>query len=149
MIYRNLWLTSLTPEQHERTCDYWYTITQAGTPHTAFRTREALFRWLARRGLTMTADLAPHGKHSTQRLSGEYEKRSHMNAADMPRNWIEPPFLAMDNGQYTEAVATFENGRRVIHTMNCNAARPVFDHWIARNHEDRGLPGLPGAQVYA
>lgn len=146
MKYENLWLCSLDREQHDRTCGYWWTVTAASTPHTAFRTLSALYRWIERRGLMLTAELPPQGVHSSQKLSGAYVDRMHGDPADMPKNWIVPPFLKMSNGQYTQAVATVdETGLRTVHYLGPNAPRPVFDHNLARAHEDAGLPGLPGA----
>lgn len=145
MLYDHLRLCSLTPEQHARTCDYWWTITTFGcTPHTAFRTRPALFAWLRRRGIELTAELPETGAHSVQMLSGSYIDRMHGDPLAMPHNFIGLPFLKMSNGDYTEARITEENGVRVINYLNPNAQRPVWDWRVARPIEDAGLDGLPG-----
>ena len=150
MHYSKLHLSSLTPEMHGRTCGYWYTVTSRGsTPHTAFRTREALFRWMERRGLTLTQELPAQGEYGAQWLAGEYAERMHGSADDIPGNWIVAPFLKLSNGQYTSAVVNLENGIRTVHFLGPNAARPIFDYTLARAHEDAGLTGLPRATVEA
>ena len=56
--FTNLKLCCLAPEQHARTCNYWYTITSGwGTPHTAFETERGLRRWLRERGLEIDGEL--------------------------------------------------------------------------------------------
>lgn len=141
--HENLWLCCLTAEQRERTCAYWYTITiGGGTPHTAFRTRAALERWLERTGVHLTANLPDEiGTHQCQKLDGAYIERLHGWYADMPDG---RPFVKMSNGQYTEGRVTSENGIRVIHHTNCNdKSRPEYDWRVCRDMEDAGLDGLP------
>lgn len=141
-ITASLSLTTLTPEQHARTCGYWYTV-QTFLPHTAFRTRAALLRWLADRDLTLTQALPDHGEHSYQPLCGAYAYRYVRDCGDI-ESAIVDEVLTMSNGDYTVGYVTQENGIRVVNTVIPNGPRVVFDHRIARAHADAGKPGLPG-----
>lgn len=47
--YDKLTVISLTPEQHARTCNYWYVV--------AFTHKHHLMMWLEDRGLTLTQPL--------------------------------------------------------------------------------------------
>lgn len=145
--YAKLWLCCLDPEQHERTCGYWYTVTCDGfTPHTAFRTKDALLAWLQRRGLRLPNDLpAERGEHQVQQIEGSYIERQHSDISTMPTQGAR--ILKLSNAEYTAAVVTHEGGVAVVNFVNVNSPRPAFDYEVSRKHEDAGLPGVPGAML--
>lgn len=63
------YLTALTPEMHNGTCGYWYTITNHAMAHTAFKTKEELMTWLHENNLGLTQDLPEEkGLFMSQRL---------------------------------------------------------------------------------
>jgi hypothetical protein len=139
--YNRLFAASLTAEQHERTCGYWFTVTSGyATAHTAFATRAGLDRWLAERGLTLASDLPEAGTSGFTPVEGEYRTASHGEfLSDDPADAMGPgdfyslrPVLVtaeLSNGDYTLALITEEDGVRVVNTLNPNVrSRLVFDH---------------------
>jgi hypothetical protein len=80
--FENLRATSLNPEQHERTCGYWYTVTNGAMAHTAFATRAGLNRWLQERGLSLKTDLPAQGEWGTTAIVGTYRKRAYLYDTD-------------------------------------------------------------------
>jgi hypothetical protein len=143
--YSNLWATSLTREQHERTCGYWFTVTHGpGTAHTAFATRAGLDRWLSERGLSLENDLPEAGTWGNTRIAGEYREESHGEfVSDDYRDGMGEgdfyslrPVLATQtwsNGRITLALITEEDGIRTVHTLNPNVkTRVEFDHHKTR-----------------
>lgn len=139
LTYSNLYAASLTPEQHERTCNYWFTVTAGSTAHVAFETRAGLDRWLSERGLTLDTDLPEAGTAGWTPVTGEYHEVSHGEfISDDPCDGMgEGDFYSlrptamtavMSNGDYTLALITDEAGVRVIHHLNPNVkTRVVFD----------------------
>jgi hypothetical protein len=138
--YGNMQVTALTPEWHERTCNYWYTVTSGAMAHTAFTTKRGLMRWLDERGLTLDGELPETtGEFATMRVVGEYYDASHGEfVSDDYRDGMgEGDFYslrpvvvtaAMSNGDYTLALITEEAGIRTVHTLNPNVkTRFVFD----------------------
>lgn len=138
-VHNKLYATSLTPEFHEKTCGYWFTVTNGAMAHTAFATRAGLDRWLSERGLTLESDLPEAGTFGTTRVIGEYRTESHGEfLSDDPRDGMGEgdwsslhPIAAtatLSNGDYTLALITEEGGVRTVHTLNPNVrTRPVFD----------------------
>lgn len=138
-IYDQLYATSLTPEFHERTCGYWFTVTNGATAHTAFATRAGLDRWMSERGLSLESDLPEAGTSGTTRILGTYRAESHGEfLSDDPResmgegDWSSlRPIMAtatLSNGDYTLALITEEDGVRTVHTLNPNVkTRFIFD----------------------
>jgi len=136
--YSNLYVTSLDQHFHEQTSGYWFTVTNAATAHTAFRTRAGLDRWLNERGLSLESELPEAGSIGTSKVIGEYRTKSHgvfsdepysPDYPDGPRKMIEDDFYdltpvavtaEMSNGRYTLALITEEDGVRTIHTLNPN-----------------------------
>lgn len=139
--HTRLHLCQLTPEQHSRTCNYWFTVTTSqALPHIAFTTREELEDWLTICGLALPLPLSPHGEHAVQHIQGTY-RTAHflsydafyaLNAIAHRKVW--------SNGQRTLAIVTEdESGIRSINTLNPNmkyrieydfrtgAARPAFE----------------------
>ncbi len=132
-LYNNLWAYHLTPELHERTCDYWYTVTQGATPHTAFTTRAGLDRWMAERGLELTEDISNEGDGC--RIAGAYRYSMHIMPVDEFMALPGEQTRAMSNGQYTLAIIDVDtDGLRHVHILNPNVKdRPVFD--FAESHK--------------
>lgn len=64
--YGNLCVCRLTAEQREKTCGYWYTVTDNAMALTAFRSRKALDLWMQERHL----EFVPGEDH---RLEDGYE----------------------------------------------------------------------------
>jgi hypothetical protein len=139
--YSNMWAASLTLEQHEQTCGYWYTVKSGGSmPHTAFATRAGLDRWAQERGLALEDSFpAVRGEAGWSAIAGEYRVRSHGvflgdDTYDMGPGgfYLLRPVLAttaVSNGQYTLALITEEHGMRVVNTLNPNVRdRVVFDY---------------------
>jgi hypothetical protein len=145
----NLWAASLTPEQHERTCDYWFTVTSGATSLTAFSTRPGLDRWLSERGLSLEGELPEAGTSGFTRITGEYRSVSHgEHVSDDPcagmresESWhaLRPVMASatLSNGRYTLALITEDDGVRTVHTLNPNVkTRVEFDRrnaaaWLA------------------
>ena len=135
--YSGLWLISLEPEQHAKTCGYWYLVQMYGaTPCKAFASRSNLFRWLDERGLKINEEeLAPHKQHSSQRIEGEFRESHYLGDADS--FWklaANRETRQCDNAQYTLAkITTDPDGVRHVHLLNCNVKdRPVFDYQESR-----------------
>ena len=131
--FDRLHLCGLSPEQHARTCGYWYTVTEGSTAHTAFATERGLRLWLDQLGLSIAAPLPERGVWSSQPIIGTYSRASHMNVAEfraLPGAFV----FVLDNGDYTEGcVTTATDGRRTLHHLNCNVSeREVYDHQLTR-----------------
>jgi hypothetical protein len=143
-VYASLWATSLTPEFHEKTCGYWFIVTNGAAAHTAFATRAGLDRWISERGLALKDELADAGTVSNARITGTYRTVMHGEfspSEDDPYrmtegDWPPPdPVLAtavMSNGQYTLGLITEDDGVRTVHTLNPNVrTRLIFDRQAA------------------
>lgn len=144
--YARMQVTALTPEQHERTCNYWYTVTCGASAHTAFTTKAGLLRWLAERGLSLPAELpAERGTFASMPVTGEYYAASHGEfsptdaapyrmVADDEWHDLVPVVItaAMSNGRWTLAKITETEGVRTVHTLNCNVkSRLIADDQTA------------------
>ena len=139
LVYDKLYATSLTPEFHEQTCGYWFTVTCGSTAHTAFATRAGLDRWMSERGLSLENDLPDAGTFGSTRVVGEYRTASHGEfVSDNPSDsmgegdfYSLQPIAAtasMSNGRYTLALITEDDGMRTVHTLNPNVkTRVEFD----------------------
>lgn len=128
--YSNLHLTCLTQEQHLDTCNYWYTVTNNATAHTAFTTREGLFRWLSERGLALTEPIPEtKGEFKSVKIQGNYYR-------NMTFDRLPPgtETKVIDNGEYTRATITrHEDGAYIINHHNCNVKyRTVYNSADAR-----------------
>ncbi|WP_372395283.1 hypothetical protein ABMY26_06655 (plasmid) [Azospirillum sp. HJ39] len=128
--HHGLHLCALNEEQHGRTCDYWYTVTTHGfTPHTAFRRKAALIRWLDERGLTVDGDIPEPGTWGYFKITGTYRTAMH---------WSYDEFFGLQgeetkvlsNGRYTLGIITTDDdGVKVVHNLNPNCRhRPEFDY---------------------
>lgn len=128
--YSGLRVCSLTPEQHARTCDYWYTVTgYAATAHTAFTTAKGLFNWLEERGLSLDGELPARGEHKVLQVIGTYKTACHMDYSEFYNLPAIAETKTLSNGDYTLALITQEEGIRTIHTLNPNCRRrQVFDY---------------------
>jgi hypothetical protein len=145
---KSLSLCTLTQEQHERTCGYWFIVQDMHGPHTAFRTPESLMRWLSERGLSLTNPLPAHGEHSFQYIEGNYARR-YIGSINDIESRIEDQILILDNAQYTNAYVTHEDGLRVVNIVARGNPRMVFDYCLAQAHFDSGKAGFPGVTISA
>jgi hypothetical protein len=140
--YTGMWLASLTDEQRARTCGYWYTVTTYGsTPHTAFRTKAALQRWLELTGLSVAGDIPEHGVWGSFRLNGSYRAEAHLYDADKFDAIEGIRTRELSNGDYVEAVYSTDpyDGLRTVHTLNPNVeGRKVFDYWLSDEMHSAG-----------
>jgi len=132
--YSNLIVTSLTAEQHERTCGYWYTVTCRGAAHTAFATKKHLEQWLADRKLELAAKLPEQGEFANVQVFGTY---SSILTMDVKAWWdlqdVKMHRRIMDNGEYTMARFTEDaDGCRAVWVLNPNVERPIFDYQESR-----------------
>lgn len=132
MRYSNFWLSSLDEEQHKRTCGYWYTVTTHGsTPHTAFRTKAALFLWLGQHGIMPTAHIPDPGEHSSQQLEGSYS-RVYVTDEREFRRLTGVETATLHNARYVPAIITVDNeGHRTVHVAHYDGAtefnREIYD----------------------
>jgi len=129
--YNKLTFISITPEQHARTCGYWYLVRQNHGPYKAFATLGAFYRWAEERGLSVDADKIPvRGEFSYQPIVGEFREERYMDS-----NAFEAiqgsETRQLDNAAYTLGkITTDADGVRTVHYLNCNVrTRPVFDYW--------------------
>lgn len=124
---------ALTPEQHEQTCGYWYTVTNGALAHTAFATRDGLDRWLRERNLKLFAGFGT-GEWSTVRIHGTYRQQYHMSTDEFDAIRPVVATAAMSNGDYTLALIDEDAlGIRTVHTLNPNVkSRLVFDYQSTR-----------------
>jgi hypothetical protein len=133
-----LWLGCLDQQQHDRSNDYWYTITSGGCPHTAFRSRRDVLRWLSERGLHLLERLPEKGTGKHMRIEGTYHRASYLDV----QAFVEiSPLLKvaeMSNSRYTLAKVTEQDGVRTIHLLNPNVRERVefpsdeirwYEHW--------------------
>ena len=128
--HKKLHVVVLTPEQHKRTCNYWFTVLDNSTSHTAFTHLSGLLTWLAERGLKLSQPITAPGIWSVQDIVGSYSEQTHNNEDTF--NALAPIIETreMSNGDYTLGKITeSEDGHRTVHTLNPNVkTRPVFDY---------------------
>lgn len=132
--YTRMQVTALTPEWHEKTCNYWYTVTCGAMAHTAFTTKRGLTRWMDERALRLDGELPEErGEFATMRVIGEYLSSSHGKnsptedqpyrmVADDEWSTLRPVVITaeMSNGRYTLALITEDDGIRTVHYLNPN-----------------------------
>lgn len=127
--YNKLTFISITPEQHARTCGYWYLVQNNHAPYKAFATLAAFYRWADERELSI--DTVPtHGVYSYQPITGQFREACYMDANALEAiQGVETRQL--DNAAYTLGkITTDADGVRTVHYLNCNVkTRPVFDYW--------------------
>lgn len=128
--YTNLNVTSITPEQHEKTCGYNYLVTHNAMSHTAFETRAGLDRWMRERNLKLkNADaINRHGEYGTSAIIGTYREISYLDSVNFYLLNPHDATPVMSNGDYTLGLIT-ENfqGIRTVHYLNPNVrTRMIF-----------------------
>ncbi|ORW08459.1 hypothetical protein [Mycolicibacter longobardus] len=119
--FDRMYVVSLTPDTHERTCGYWYTLRARETAHTAFRTADELYRWLSERGLELESPLPEQGAGGWIPVTGRY--RTVMDRDRDRFEAVEPILVTevTDNAERTPAKITQDpDGVRVVHFMNIN-----------------------------
>ncbi len=126
ILHNNLDVICITPEQHEKTCGYWYLVQQNSTSHTAFKTIKGLYRWILLRGLTLAEPIPKNrGDYKVIKIGGSYY--DNMTFDELPAG-IETKQL--DNANYTRATITKHDGLSVVNFHNCNVKnRVVFDYF--------------------
>lgn len=135
-VYDHLWLTCLDPEQHERTCNYWYTITNHATAHTAFTEKEELLEWLSDRGLKIPGTLPEQrGEWASFSLVGSYREACYFSNDEVETfKAIKPlkKIAELSNANYTLGKVTEDDqGVRTIHYLNPNVVeRIVFPYTV-------------------
>ena len=127
---------TFTPEQHARTCNYWYYLQYQGMSYKAWTERAHFLAFLDAVGLTLPEPLAEQGKHSWQSLEGCYKEASHMSYDDFYalESKAVKTLRWMDNGAYTLAYVTQEeDGTCTVNYLNCNMKhRQQFDYFESR-----------------
>jgi hypothetical protein len=126
--YARLYVCRLNEEFHRRTCGYWYTVTDYGTPHTAFVTRAGLDRWMSERGLSLAGSLNEVPSHCA--IVGAYRTESHLHDAADFAGLEGEHTRTLSNGDWVEAIITHDpDGLRTVHTLNPNVRdRKTFDY---------------------
>lgn len=127
--YDRLSVRLLTPEQHEKSCNYWYVVESRMTAHTAFNKRANLLAWLSLRGLEIEGLLPPQGEFAWLNVNGIYRRALHTDPAVFDQiSGIETRI--MDNAKYTLGRITEDlDGIRTVHLLNINVnSRVEFDY---------------------
>lgn len=134
--------SSLTEEGRAKTCGYWYCVSDHGTAHTAFRTREAFVQWLDDRGLTVERDIPAEGEGAYFAITGQFRTALHMDRAEFDAIKGKAR-LQISNGDFTLAtIAPDGDGIMCEHVLNPNVAdRPKFDYRTAQALQDAGKAG--------
>lgn len=140
--YSRLRLCSLNSEWRSRTCGYWYTVTQnGGTPHTAFRTKVALLRWLELTGLSVDGVIPEHGVHGSMPINGTYRQEHHLHDAADFYSIEGTQTRELSNGDYVDAIYSTDpyDGLRTVHTLNPNVKhRRIYDWRESQAMHDAG-----------
>jgi hypothetical protein len=129
--HSNFWVCRLTPEQHARTCNYWYTVTSGSMAHTAFTHRHHLDAWLSMLGLSLDGPLSD-SEWQCVRAVGSYRTKMCYSAEDVAAfhaaTGVETRW--MSNAQYTLAkIVTDDDGIKTVWYLNPNVKdRPVYDY---------------------
>lgn len=129
--HKNLTVCKLTPEQHERTCGYWYVVTSGAMPHTAFATRAGLNRYMRERGLELAKSLSDvRDEHDVSPINGFYRTESHLYDSDSFESIPGERTRTMSNGDYVVGILEHgADGVVTVHTLNPNVrTRKVFDY---------------------
>jgi len=152
-LFQKLTLCCLSPEQNQRTCNYWYTVTtNVSTPHTAFNTEAGLRRWLDDRGLSLKSELPERGTWAVFSIEGAYYKNSLMDKAgfDTIVKSDARKIKVLDNAEFTlGALTKSADGLVTVNYLNCNVRdRQVFDYNESREVtepfvQDAYLAGRP------
>lgn len=119
--YKNLWITSLTPEQKAGTCGYWYTVTDNFTALTAFETRKAAVTWLTSLNLKIDGELPPEGTFGTFEVKGSFVWNCVLCDEEMFDLLPGIPVAVLENARYKVGkIEIDESGQRIIHVPNPN-----------------------------
>jgi hypothetical protein len=134
--YKDLRVTSITPEHHAKTCGYWYLVTDSAFSHTAFAHLRSLVQWASERGLTLPELPTERGVYGGGRITGSYSTESHGDMEEFDNLRARSLHsITLSNGDYVRALITDENGHRVVHTLNPNCReRETFDY---AKHDER------------
>lgn len=134
----NLTLHCKAGEHRERD-GYAYGLLSKMSPYKAFRTRAALEHFLTTHGLELAEDLPQADQHAFIAVTGEVLTCVHGDIAELPAEG--KPVLFMDCAEYTLGMVAPSPDGPVLHYVNVNAPRVVFDPARARAFEDAGHSG--------
>lgn len=136
----HLSLSCYAPEQRRYSEGYWYAIQSCATAHTAFRTREALEFYLEVNHLKLKSPLPEKlGTKAFIFIEGKTREFMHNTVEGMPTQGRR--ILHMSNGDYTLGVVEEDAEGSIIHYLNPNCGRVVFEPAMARAYEDAGHKG--------
>lgn len=107
-------------------CGYFYLVRRGGAAHTAFRTKAGLKRFMCVRGLKV-------GKRNGVGfgVAGQYLNHCEMISNDefeAKYNHL-PAIEKLDNGDFTKAFVEGSEQGPIIHYLNCNSNRVVYDYF--------------------
>lgn len=122
----NVIIVNRKSEPEGRGCGYFYLVRQGGASHTAFRTKVGLKRFMCVRGLKV-------GKRNAVGFSivGKYINHCEMISNDefeAKYNHL-PAIEKLDNGDFTKAFVEAGARGKIIHYLNCNSNRVVYDYF--------------------
>jgi hypothetical protein len=129
MNYNSFWLSILNdPEQRKQHMGYRYIIqTYGGTPHTAYRTKSGLRRFLSDTGLKIHRPF----RKGSGRLSGRYIRTMLMvSRKDFDSKYGQlRKSHCLDNGDYVRCYIETGAAGNTIYLQNCNMKdREVLDY---------------------
>lgn len=132
--HSRLYLITLDPEGHSRTCNYWYLVQQAhGGGHSAFRTRAAALFWLEARGLRLPRELGEPGAHDVMQIGGTYRDAMWLDLAGFYGQRCQSGYvgdlLTLSNARHVVGIVNEDgHGIRTVHTLNPNVPRLELDY---------------------
>lgn len=113
---------------------YRYLIRDQSFGHKAFRSRHACKMWLKERGLKVGNRLGFRRSHAWN-LIDSYTDCMHMKDKPYMLEWLVKnkiklvaQSITLSNGDYTDSWIEDRNGHRVIHYINPNCIRSVYDY---------------------
>jgi hypothetical protein len=143
MLYDKLRITALDSRLHANTCNYWYTVTNGGTAHTAFRTKASAVAWLNALGLTIDGELPTGATYASFEIKGEYRRERFMGTAEAFSDIDGIPVPCLENGDFRQGKLDDKNGIRVLYSVNANCKwAEIYDHRTCSRMKDEGLTVL-------
>ena len=138
--HTNFHVACLDPDQHSRTCGYWYTVTSHSQAHTAFSTKVALLDWLNERGLTLSDALPDEqGTFKSIPVAGTYLEASYMDASAFMAITPALKIAQLSNARYTLGKVTEDaDGIRTVHYLNVNVKERITFPYALINDRQSG-----------
>lgn len=121
-------------------CGYFYLVTNGGSSHTAFRTRQELRTWLQMTGLKLAKR-----KNRCVELEGKYSHSLEMlNTKEFFNKYGKfEPYPILENGAYTIGFAERKASGVTLHIQNSNSDRWEMDY----RQTQRRLQGMSQNQA--